>query len=119
MLPSFILDPRLYQQVLQGMNSLHFTDHVGAACDLDFIKADYWLADSAVIDRLVLRKGTWDINLLFAHHTTPLRFLSRRITSHSCPKRAAMMAGFMRRLAAKDQRGTLRLSLEHLDFNCN
>ena len=29
-----------------------------------------------------------------------------------CPKRAVMMASFMRRLAAKDQRGTLEINID-------
>jgi hypothetical protein len=86
---------------------------------MNFYRNDFWLSDTAVIERLQKRKGTWEINLLFAHHKTPLKFLTRRITSHTCPKRAQTMAFYMRRLAAKDQRGTLSLDINDLHLSLN
>lgn len=115
----FTIDAVVYEALLNALNNLHFVDRSGDLSDMNFISEDLWLADTAVIENLTLRQGEWDINLLFAHHKMPLRFLSRRITSQSCPKKAAMMAGFMRRLAAKDQRGTLRVSLDDLYLNSN
>lgn len=71
---------------------------------MNFYCDDFWLSDAAVIEYLELRKGAWEINLLFAHHKTPLKFLSRRITSQSRPKCARTMAFYMRRLAAKTKK---------------
>ncbi len=48
-----------------------------------------------------------------------MKFLSRLITSHACPRRAAMMAGYMRRLAAKDQRGTLLIEAGYFKLSGN
>lgn len=105
--PNFSLDDKSYLAMLAALAEVHLHDGLGHDRDLLFLRKDYWLGDTAVIDRLIRRHGTWDIHLLFAHHRFPLRFISRRITCHPCPRKAALMAGYMRRLAAKDQRGTL------------
>jgi hypothetical protein len=112
----FHLDDSTYRMMLQSLDSLHLTDGVGEVRDLDFIKDDIWLYDTAVIENLERRRGTWEINLLFAHYQQPLKFLSRRITSETCPKKAALTASLMRRQAAKDQRGTLTIKLEDLNL---
>ncbi len=109
MKPPFLLDPSLYAQVLDCLSNLFFTDKVGDTKDMDFLRDDRWLSDTAVIDQVSLRKGLWLISLVFVHHKMPMKFLMRRITSHACPRRAGMMALYMRRLAAKDQRGTLKI----------
>lgn len=109
----------LYAKMLEELSNLFFTEKLGQDADLNFYRNDFWLSDAAVIELLQLRKGAWEVNLLFAHHKTPLKFLSRRITSHSCPKRAQTMAFYMRRLAAKDQRGTLTLNINDLNLSLN
>lgn len=106
------LSAEMYGRMLDHLNTLHLTDQLGHQADLSFLKEDQWLCDSVVIDRVTLRRGTWEIDLVFAHVDTPLKFLTRRITSQTCPRRAVQMAGFMRRLAAKDQRGTLELNTD-------
>ncbi len=115
----FTMSTDLYSRMLDGLSNLFFTEKLGVDADMNFYRNDFWLSDSAVIESLQLRKGAWEINLLFAHHKTPLKFLSRRITSHSCPKRARTMAFYMRRQAAKDQRGTLTLDLNDLNLTLN
>jgi hypothetical protein len=119
MKPPFEIDDHFYVEMLKMLNTLHFNERVGEHEDMDFIKNDRWLSDTAVIENLWRRKGIWEIHLLFAHHKQPLTFLSRNITQHACPKRATMMASFMRRLAAKDQRGTLELNIEDFKFHKN
>jgi hypothetical protein len=109
----------LYAKMLDELSNLFFTEKLGLDSDMDFYRNDFWLSDTAVIELLQLRRGTWEINLLFAHHKTPLKFLSRRITSNSCPKKARTMAFYMRRLAAKDQRGTLSLDINDLNLTLN
>lgn len=119
MKPPFLLDPQLYAQVLDRLSSLYFTDRLGLHGDLFFLRDDQWLSDTAVIEQVSAHKGLWVISLVFAHHKTPMKFLTRRITTHSCPKRAGMMAFYMRRLAAKDQRGTLKVDLDSFHILLN
>ena len=116
---AFTMSPELYAKMLDELSNLFFTEKLGLDSDMNFYRNDFWLTDTAVIEMLLLRKGAWEVNLLFAHHKTPLKFLSRRITSHSCPKRARTMAFYMRRLAAKDQRGTLSLDINDLNLTPN
>ncbi|NUN99550.1 MAG: hypothetical protein HUU01_02920 [Saprospiraceae bacterium] len=119
MKPPFVLDPALYAQVLDHLSNLFFTDKLGDLKDMDFLSDDRWLSDTAVIDQISVHNGLWLISLVFAHHKTPMKFLMRRITSHACPRRAEMMALYMRRLAAKDQRGTLKIELESFHTTLN
>ncbi len=119
MKPAFVIPPELYEKMLDGLSNLFFTEKLGLDSDLNFYRDDLWLSDTAVIELLLLRRGSWEVNLLFAHYKTPLKFLSRRITSHSCPKRARTMAFYMRRLAAKDQRGTLTVDIKDLHLTLN
>jgi hypothetical protein len=119
MKPFFNMDDDVYQSLLDALNNQHFTDKSGDASDMDFIKEDLWLSDTAVIDILRRREGLWEIHLLFVHHQQPLKFLSRRISGHSCPKKATLMAFYMRRMAAKDQRGTLKVDIAELNLQAN
>ena len=115
----FSIPPELYAKMLDNLSNLFFTEKLGLDVDMNFYRNDFWLSDTAVIESLQHRRGVWEINLLFAHYKTPLKFLSRRITSHSCRKRATSIAFYMRRLAAKDQRGTLSLDINDLHLSLN
>jgi hypothetical protein len=106
------ISPQAYADMLEGLSNLFFTEKMGQELDLKFYRDDQWLSDTAVIERLAARAGAWDINLVFAHHKTPLKFMSRRITSHPTYAKAKIMANLMRRLAAKDQRGTLTVEVD-------
>lgn len=119
MKPYFHLSAELYAQVLDQLNGQGLTDCLGKERDLSFFKHDQWLCDSAVIERISERRGAWDVLLVFAHQAEPMQFLVRKITSHSCPKRAQQMAFYMRRLAAKDQRGTLVISASQFNMPIN
>ncbi|MCB9080600.1 MAG: hypothetical protein H6555_02700 [Lewinellaceae bacterium] len=112
-------DDQSYQQMLQWLGGLHFQEIAGDLRDLDFISQDVWLANTVVIDWVVRRKGCWEIHLVFASQDQPLRFLSRFITSNPSLPKTQMMAGYMRRLAAKDQRGTLTLSVQDFGLSLN
>jgi hypothetical protein len=116
---AFSMSSALYMKMLDELSNLFCTEKLGLDSDMNFYRNDFWLSDTAVIESLQLRKGTWEINLLFAHHKMPLKFLSRRITSHTCPKRARTIAFHMRRMAAKDQRGTLTLDINDLNLSLN
>jgi hypothetical protein len=115
----FSLSKEVYAQMLDGLNNLYFSDKLGFSNDLKFIADDFWLSDTAVIEQLLLRKGLWEVHLIFAYPAIPTRFLKRRITSHANSKRAAQMAFYMRRLAAKDQRGTISINIDNFNLSLN
>ena len=119
MKPVFSLAPEVYGQMLDRLSSLFFTDKLGFEPDMNFYRDDQWLSDTAVIDQLNCRRGTWEISLLFAHYKTPMKFISRRIAANTCPKKAGTMALYMRRLAAKDQRGTLKVDIADMNLTMN
>ena len=110
---------KVYQLMLNYLTDTHFQNQCGQAIDLNFLEQDDWLRDTAVNEHLVLRSGTWDIHLVFAHYQKPLTFRRRLITSQNNVNKAQLMANYMRRLAAKDQRGTLKVSLADLDIAVN
>lgn len=119
MRPAFFIQPDMYAKMLDELSNLFFTEKLGLDADMNFYRDDLWLSDTAVIESIQLRKGSWEISLLFAHHKIPMKFLTRRISSHSCPNKAKMMAFYMRRLAAKDQRGTLTVDINDLKLSLN
>lgn len=106
------LDRSCYQELLNMLSNQHFTDHVGKEQDLSFLYKDWWLQDTAVIDNIVQRHGLWEIHLVFAHYLRPHQLIKRVIKSTYCRNKATLQASYMRRLAAKDQRGTLRVKIE-------
>jgi hypothetical protein len=113
------LPSELYSKMLDALANQFFTEKLGEEKDMDFYRNDFWLCDTAVIDRLHYRRGAWDILLLFAHYRQPLQFLSRHITRHPDFKRAGQIAHYMRRQAAKDQRGTLVLDIRDVALSHN
>jgi hypothetical protein len=113
------LDDEVYSSMLEGLNVFYTTNLPGASIDADFIQDDYWLQNTAVIENVEKRNGCWNIFLVFAHHLQPLKFIKRSISSFSCFKKATLTAHYMRRIAAKDQRGTLSISIEKTQFTFN
>ncbi|MFN8357282.1 MAG: hypothetical protein U0Y10_22690 [Spirosomataceae bacterium] len=114
MKPKFQIDANAYSALLQGLNEQHFVEKKGDMSDFKLYYNDLWLCDTAVIDHVHRSKGEWAVDLIFAHIHNPLTFIRRSITSHPCIKRATQKAELMRRLAAKDQRGTLVVRVESL-----
>jgi hypothetical protein len=112
----FKIDKNAYAQLMKGLNDLFLADRKGNSSDFRLYFDDLWLSDTAVIDDVHKSKGEWAVDLIFASTHNPLKFIRRFIISHPCPKRAAQKAHFMRRLAAKDQRGTLQVNIEQLDL---
>ena len=96
------------------MNERHLDDLCGEIWDLNLFYNDSWLLDSAVIDKIVPIRGNWDIYLVFADTKFPFRLIKRKITRCMTLKNAEFAADKMRRLAAKDQRGTLKV--DETDF---
>ncbi|AFK03947.1 hypothetical protein Emtol_2812 [Emticicia oligotrophica DSM 17448] len=113
------IDERMYNSLLELLNDTYFIDTKGNIQDFQFYHDDHWLSDSAVIDNLIYKRGEWNIELLFALHTNPLKFIKRQIMSYSCPKKATLSASLMRRMAAKDQRGTLEVKVENFNICTN
>lgn len=103
----FAIDDASYEAMLCYLNGTASADRCGAPPDIQFINEDFWLQDTAVIENIELRNGEWTIYLVFAHHLRPLKFIKRKIVNFACPKKAGLSAHYMRRQAAKDQRGTL------------
>ena len=115
----FSIDETCYADLLAVINNLHLTEKSGIDKDLSFIFEDNWLSDTVVIDNLVKVQGAWQIRLLFAHYKEPLKFLQRSIVSFASKNKAELTAFYMRRLAAKDQRGTLQLDMNDFIFSGN
>ena len=107
MVAKFKIHDTMYAAMLDYLNDLSQLGKTGTAKDTTFIDENFWLQDTAVVENIEMRKGEWSIYLVFAHHLVPLKFIKRKIVNYSCLKRATLAAQFMRRQAAKDQRGTL------------
>lgn len=106
------LDSSAYAELLNLLNNQHFIDRPGHSVDMDFLTDDWWLRDTAVIDNVIKRAGMWEIHLVFAHYLEPQKLIKRVISSYTCKKKAELGAWYMKRLAAKDQRGTLEVNLD-------
>ena len=113
------LDEEAYSSMLEGLHVFHTTNMPGSGIDADFIQDDYWLQNTVVIENIERRNGCWNIFLVFAHHLQPLKFIKRSISSFSCFKKATITAHYMRRIAAKDQRGTLFIASDKPLFTFN
>ncbi len=110
---SFHLDPDAYDELLQLLNNQYFTETPGDLTDLNFLLDDYWLRDTAVIENIVNRAGMWEVHLVFAHYQEPFKLIKRVISSYPSKEKAELNAWYIRRIAAKDQRGTLKLNPEN------
>ncbi|HKK87266.1 MAG TPA: hypothetical protein VJ917_00365 [Saprospiraceae bacterium] len=114
------IDYTTYSWLLKNINQQVFSDSTNASlCDLNFIKEEAWLCDTAVINRVEKRNGTYLISLVFAHQKNPLKLLIRPITEMNCKKKAIMMSEIFKRQAAKDQRGTITIKEEKLNISLN
>lgn len=107
--PPFQIGAKAYEQLLHTLNQQYFVERRGNLSDFRLYYDDQWLCDTAVIDYMSRSKGEWAVDLIFAHIHNPMKFIRRHISSHSCPKRAAQNGEYVRRIAAKDQRGTLNV----------
>ncbi len=105
------LDDQAYNELLNLLNNQHLTEIPGEEQDMNFLADDWWLRDTSVIEHVVPRDGMWEIQLVFAHYLEPLKLVKRAIKRCTCPRKAEMNAWYMRRLAAKDQRGTLTVDI--------
>ena len=110
------IDHNTYNHLLNLLNNQHFTERPGNSEDMEFLRDDWWLRDTAVIENIVRREGMWEIHLVFAHYQEPEKLIKRVISRHTSKDKAELNAWYMRRLAAKDQRGTLKINLDDFKF---
>ena len=113
----FTIQDEAYAAMLEYLDQFPSTERMGRCDDAQFINEDFWLQDTAVIENLECRAGEWNIYLVFAHHLIPLKFIKRKIVIIACEKKAILTAHYMRRQAAKDQRGTLAVNMQLFTTN--
>lgn len=116
---SMVVCSKLYSLCLDHINVLPFQEREGTLRDVQFIANEFWLQDTAVIEHVTLQKGMFCVSLVFSHAGVHMRWLRRAICGYSCQRKATMSAHYMRRQAAKDQRGTLSVSLKKYSLNFN
>ncbi len=104
--------PCLYEQLYYQLEELDRTDVAAAYGDMDFIQRDNWLIDTVVIENIVYQRGIWIIYLVFVDYHDPFRLIRRRISRYYSRRTAEVHGAYMRRLAAKDARGTLTLDTD-------
>lgn len=114
-----LLDDEAYHVMLCFLDNQHFIERHAEEGNLLFLKNDWWLADTAVVDAVNYQKGSWEVSLTFANYKKPLQLIVRKIIKCSSEVKAKTAAHFMRRLAAKDQRGTLTIKLNDLNLCIN
>ena len=114
-----VLDDSAYNMMLGFLDNQHFTEKPADEDNLLFLKNDWWLADTAVIDTINYKKGGWDVYLTFANYKKPLQLIVRMIIRCYSEEKAKMAAFYIRRLAAKDQRGTLEVAIKDLNLCIN
>ncbi len=114
-----LLDDDAYNAMLSFLDNQHFIEKPADEENLLFLKNDWWLADTAVIDTINYKKGEWEVYLTFANYKRPLQLIVRRIIKCYSEVKAKMAAHYMRRLAAKDQRGTLTVAIKDLNLCIN
>ncbi|RME95428.1 MAG: hypothetical protein D6772_13225 [Bacteroidetes bacterium] len=109
----------MYELVLELLVDQHLINQHASAQDYLHLLNDNWLLDSAVQEEVVRRSGMWCIHLIFLHPKRPMQFCRRFIVAQVQENKARLMATYMRRLAAKDQRGTIRVSPQRYTLCCN
>lgn len=117
--PHIHISPDLYDLALERLSEQHFTNARIGIEDYFVCQDDAWLMDSAVAEEVVRRDGMWCIYLIFLNPLQPLQFCRRFIVKQVQKKKAFLMANFMRRLAAKDQRGTIRVPTNRYQWEYN
>ncbi|MEM6764701.1 MAG: hypothetical protein AAF824_08610 [Bacteroidota bacterium] len=107
-----ILDKPVYKMLLAYKQTTGTTDKNGKEEDFEFLYDDLWLQDSVVQERVIKLNGTWNVFLVFIHMDNPFLLIHRFIKTQYSLQKAELEAVYMRRLAGKDQRGTLSLNTE-------
>ncbi len=114
-----VLDDDAYNMMLCFLDNQHYTEISADKENLIFLQNDWWLADTAVIDTINYKKGGWEVYFTFANYKKPLQFIVRKIIRCYSETKAKTAAHYMRRQAAKDQRGTLAVTINDLNLCIN
>ncbi len=114
-----LLDDHAYREMLCFLDNQHDIEKPAEEENLVFLKNDWWLADTAVIESINYNKGGWEVYLTFANYRKPLQLIMRKIIRCYSEGKAKTAAYYMRRIAAKDQRGTLEVTLKDLNLCIN
>ncbi len=114
-----VLDDDAYHVMLCFLDNQHSLEKPANADNLLFLKNDWWLADTAVIETISYKKGGWEVYLTFANYKRPLQLIVRQIIRCYNEGKARTAAYYMRRMAAKDQRGTLTIAVKDLNLCIN
>ncbi|MEM6629233.1 MAG: hypothetical protein AAF694_06150 [Bacteroidota bacterium] len=110
------LDPGAYSLLLNYKQSSQNTGKKAVSEDLEFLAEDLWLQDTVVFDWVVKLNGSWQIFLVFVYSKDPFLLIKRFVKSHISEKRARLEGHYMKRVAAKDQRGNLLVEQQKLNI---
>jgi hypothetical protein len=114
-----VLDDKAYHVMLCFLDNQHFIEKPADEDNLLFLKNDWWLADTAVIETINFKRGGWEVFLTFANYKKPLQLIVRKIVRCFSEGKARTAAHYMRRMAARDQRGTLSITINDLNLCIN
>jgi len=114
-----VLDDKAYHVMLCFLDNQHFIEKPADEDNLLFLKNDWWLADTAVIETINFKRGGWEVFLTFANYKKPLQLIVRKIVRCFSEGKARPAAHYMRRMAARDQRGTLSITINDLNLCIN
>jgi len=103
------LDTRTYALLLNYKQSSQDTCKKAPKNDMAFLEEDLWLQDTVVYDWVVKLNNSWQIFLVFVYCKNPFLLIKRFVKSHISEQKARMEGHYMRRVAAKDQRGKLEV----------
>ena len=115
----YFIDEKLYSDILITLDNQYNIERVGSSKDMKFMVNDRWMRDTAVVENLESRRGLWKIFLVFAHYKNPLLLIRREISMCFSKKKALIYAQYMRRIAAKDPRGTLEVDINDFITHSN
>ncbi len=114
-----VLDHAVYHAMLCFLDNQHLIERPAGEDNLLFLKNDWWLANTAVIETINYNKGGWEVSLTFANYKKPCQLIIRKIIRCFNEGKAKTVASYMRRMAAKDQRGTLSVTIKDLNLCLN
>ncbi len=116
---NYSIDKKLYNEILNYLSNQYFVEIRGVLNDLNFLIDDLWMRDTAVIENIEYRRGEWKIFLVFSHYKNPLLLIRREISVCFELNKAKLYGEYMRRIAAKDPRGTLLLDIDDFELHHN
>jgi len=114
-----VLDDDAYHEMLCFLDNQHFIEKPADEENMQFLKNDWWLADTAIIESVNYNKGGWEVYLTFANYKKPCQLIVRKIIRCFNEHKARTIAHYMKRMAAKDQRGTLSVTIKDLNLCIN